>query len=442
MIKNDDLRHIIRFALPVTLENMLTMIIGLIVPALVGGISGSALAAVGMGNQVVVMYNSLLALASTGGAILLARSIGSGDYAESSRIAEQNILLTLLFGLVLAAGSYAAASPIMRLLMSTAEEGMFSEAVDYFRYMMISFPPYILYVVSSAMLRAAGESRGPMLATGVLNVVHVAASWVLIRGMGLGIAGAGAAYVVARCACCAVSMIMLFRYHTSFCMRLKHLFHLHFPTWKRIMRIGVPTSMETAWVQAGYLIANSMIIGLGAHQATVYQVTNTLYTFAAFPQNIFAPILVSFVGQQLGAGNVPKAKKILWGIYLTGMTASLVMSLGVTLSVGPLSRFYTADPQVLAECRVTVWHMFIMCIPAMSINAMDPGLRTGGDGKWIMAYTVFGVWAVRIPLTYLFCYTMNLGVPGLFIANTISLTFRSLCSHYRFHTGKWLHKSV
>ena len=225
MIKNDDLRHIVRFALPVTLENMLTMIIGMIVPALVGGISGSALAAVGMGNQVVVMYNSLLALASTGGAILLARSIGSGDYVESSRIAEQNILLTLLFGLVLAACSYAAASPIMRLLMSTAEEGMFSEAVDYFRYMMISFPPYILYVVSSAMLRAAGESRGPMLATGVLNVVHVAASWVLIRGMGLGIAGAGAAYVVARCACCAVSMIMLFRYHTSFCMRLKHLFH-------------------------------------------------------------------------------------------------------------------------------------------------------------------------------------------------------------------------
>ncbi len=124
------------------------------------------------------------------------------------------------------------------------------------------------------------------------------------------------------------------------------------------------------------------------------------------------------------------------------MCAELILSLVIVLNVGPLSRIYTSDPEVLRECRTIVWYMFGVCISAMSINAMDPGLRTGGDGKCIMLYTAFGVWAVRVPLTWLLCYKLEMGVPGVYIANIVSLTFRALCSHVRFHTGKWLHKNI
>jgi Na+-driven multidrug efflux pump len=207
-------------------------------------------------------------------------------------------------------------------------------------------------------------------------------------------------------------------------------------------RIGVPNSLESTLVQAGYLLANTMIVGLGTHQAAVYQVTNTLYGFASYPQSLCGPILISFVGQALGAGDVPKAKKTLMGIYAAGMTVSLVLSLVIALCVNPLADIYTDSTEVIADCRVAIWYMFAMCIPAMSINGMDPGLRAGGDSKWIMIYTIFAVWAIRVPLTWLFCYRMDMGVPGLFLANILSLVFRALCSQFRFHTGKWLHDKL
>ncbi len=441
-MKNSDLDHIIRFTIPVAAENLLSQLIAMLVPALIGGISGSALAAVGLVNQTVAMFSAAFSMMTVGGAVLLARSIGAGERLETSRIAEQNILLALTASIVLSAVSLTAAGPIMRILMPTAEDAMFTEAVVYFRYMMISFPALMLNTVASAMLRAAGNSRGPMLATTSVNVVQVLAAALFIRVMKLGIAGAGLSYVAARLTGAVMVSLMLLKYHGSFSIRLKNLLKPHFATWGHMIRVGTPNTLESTLVQAGYLIANSMIVGLGTHQATVYQVTNTLYGFAAYPQGICSPILISFVGQALGAGQVAKAKKTLWGIYLSGMTASLIFSLVIALLVGPLSRFYTSDPAVLEECRTTVWFMFAMCIPAMSINGMDPGLRTGGDSKWIMAYTIFGVWAIRVPLTWLFCYQFSWGVAGLFMANIVSLVFRALCSQVRFHTGRWLHSNV
>lgn len=439
---NSDLGSILRFTLPVAAENLLSQMIGMVVSMLIGGITKSALAAVGLVNQTVSMYTAIFSLMSTGGAVLLARSIGSGNQEESSRIAEQNMLMAIVVSLLMSVVSFFAATPIMRLLMNKVEATMFSEGVIYFRLMMLSFPAMIINTVASAMLRAAGNSRGPMITTMLVNAVQVASAALFIPLLNLGIAGAGLSYVAARYTGAGVITFILLKYHGSFRIQLKRVFKPHFPTWGRMARIGVPNSLESTLVQAGYLIANTLIVGLGTHQAAVYQVTNTLYGFAAYPQGICGPILISFVGQALGAGNIPKAKKTLMGIYCSGMIASLLFSLVIALAVVPLSSLYTADPMVIEDCKTTIWYMFAMCIPAMSINGMDPGLRTGGDSKWIMFYTIFGVWAIRVPLTYLFCYQMNMGVPGLFLANIISLVFRALCSQFRFHTGKWIHKTI
>ena len=139
-LNREDLRQILRFTLPVATENLISQLIGMVVSMLIGGITKSALAAVGLVNQTVSMYSALFSLMSTGGAVLLARSIGAGDQQESSRIAEQNLLLALVVSILMSVLSLLAATPIMNLLMNNVDETMFSEGVIYFRLMMLSFP--------------------------------------------------------------------------------------------------------------------------------------------------------------------------------------------------------------------------------------------------------------------------------------------------------------
>ncbi len=51
--RNSDLHQILRFTLPVAAENLISQMIGMIVSILIGGITKSALAAVGLVNQTV-----------------------------------------------------------------------------------------------------------------------------------------------------------------------------------------------------------------------------------------------------------------------------------------------------------------------------------------------------------------------------------------------------
>lgn len=435
-------KEVMRFAVPVALENLMSQLIGMLVPILIGGISGSALAAVGMGNTVLSLFTSCFAMMSTGGAVLLARAIGAGEKEDASRIGGQSVLMAIVMSMVFAGVFWVIARPVMRLLMPTAEDNMFAEAVLYFRYMMISFPGLMVYSVGTALLRASGTTRGPMMITIAFNVVLIAVAALMIRVLNLGIDGAGIAYAAARIIGAALTVALLIKQRGAFRLKAEHIIRVHFATWKRILRIGIPASMESALVQAGYLVGNALAVGLGTHEATVYQVLSTVYGFASYPQTICSTILVSFIGQMVGAGLFADAKKTARRVYYAGMGVTVVMAALLMIFIRPLSAMYTSDPEVMAGCIKLTWIILATTVPAFSINGTDPGLRAGGDVRFVMIYTIIGVWAVRVPLTWLFCYPMGMGVLGVFLANIVSLSLRALTGQIRFFSGKWIHKNI
>jgi len=108
----------------------------------------------------------------------------------------------------------------------------------------------------------------------------------------------------------------------------------------------------------------------------------------------------------------------------------------------PLSGIYSADPDVIALSSKLMWILIVMGLPAVSINAIDAQLRAGGDVKYVMMSTMTGVWLIRLPLTYLFCFVWDFGVLGIYGANTIALYYRAMLGLLRHRTDKWLTKKV
>jgi len=65
------------------------------------------------------------------------------------------------------------------------------------------------------------------------------------------------------------------------------------------------------------------------------------------------------------------------------------------------------------------------------------GLRGAGDTRWTMLITTGSIWAVRLPLSYLFGVTLGMGLIGIWIGNAIDSGVRGLAVTWRYTSGRW-----
>jgi Na+-driven multidrug efflux pump len=89
-----------------------------------------------------------------------------------------------------------------------------------------------------------------------------------------------------------------------------------------------------------------------------------------------------------------------------------------------------------------MWVILFVNAAGISINAIDPQLRAGGDVRFVMVLTLSAVWLIRLPLTWLFCFHWDMGVFGIFFANGISLWVRAALGLIRWSGKKWMYKKV
>lgn len=431
-----------RFILPVIGENLLTILIGLVFSGIISVISASALAAIGMANTVMAVVFSVFSMVITGASVLVSRQIGAHENAEAAQTIEQSTLMAAICTCVITALTVAFAAPILRLLMPTADAGMFGEAVRYFRVLMLSLPFYVLHALLSSVCRATGDSRNPLLVAILMNVAQLLFGWAFISALHWEEIGAGLAYVCCRLLGAALMMLLLLRDHRHFSLNLRNVLRPRFAVMVRILRIGIPISVESLFVQVGYLLANTMAIALGSFEAGVYQVLTTINTFPTVPQSICATVAMSAIGHLLGAQREDDARRAGRFIWAAGIGVGTLLCL-IVMAVGtPFAALYSSDPATIQATASLTWVLLVLDIAGVSINAIDPQLRTGGDVRYVMVVTLTAVWLIRLPLTYLFCFVIDLGVLGIFLANTISLYYRAILGFARHMGSKWIHKKI
>lgn len=436
-IKNPTLQ----FAVPVIFETVASTFINLIFSSLIGGISGSSLTVISQGNMIINLIAASLTMLTTGSSVLCARLLGADDRREASRVAEQTLLLTGVFSISIMLACLALTTPLLTLLMPNAEASVLAEGVAYFRVLIPSLPFLMLTNVLVSMQRASGDSRTAMVINVITCILQLGFAFLFLRVFTPSVTGAGLTYLLCRICSMALAFWAVLRSH-RYALRLRGIFTPHFLTFKRIFHIGIPASIESVFVQAGYLLASSMVIGLGTFEAAVYNVANTLYSFAALPQSIFFAVGLATTGRLIGARDYVRAKRNGWMLW--GMAVLSVLVLGGILSAfrNKLTPLYSADPAVQAASAAAIVTALLMNIPGVSLNALTPQLQAGGAVKTVMFITLFGVWVVRLPLTYLFCYYWTLGANGVFLANAIALYARLACTIVCFVRGKYLYMRV
>ena len=425
------------FVLPVICEYAFTTAVSLVYSSVTGAISASALAASATVNQAISFINALFSLVMTGSAILTANLVGRREEAGASRTVEQSLLMAPVLSVSLSVVLFLLCRPVCRLLLPGADELFLSEGMTFYRISMVSVPALIISNTETGILRAAGSSRPCLISTVAGNLVQVAALWLFTTKMKMGIAGVGWAAVACRVTSMLVATVAILRSHRGFRVEWKRVLKPDFQAIRRILRLGAFTSVDAAGVQLGYVIINSLLVSLGTVEAGVHSELNAIITFTGICQSIASVTVTTLVGQRIGMGDIPGARRTTARIFLYTQIATLLLCLPTMLFPTFTAGLFTKDAAILRGSADFMWIMFPYCFLAVGVNVYEPAVKAAGETKFTMILVTACIWCLRLPLTLLFCLKWHWGVPGVFAANMTSHTVRLLSDYFRVRGRKW-----
>jgi len=102
MSQENLMKAVFVLAWPVIIEMLMHSSVGIADTAMVGRLGAASIAAIGLGNQLVMFIATVFAAVRTGATVLVARLTGAGDTEGARQAARQALLVGTVFGVVLA----------------------------------------------------------------------------------------------------------------------------------------------------------------------------------------------------------------------------------------------------------------------------------------------------------------------------------------------------
>lgn len=432
-------RAVNTLAWPVILENLFQTALGTASMIMVADLGAAAVAGVGTATQILFVLQAAFGAVTTGTTVLIARAIGAEQDDEANLITKQSLVLGTILAVVLGVIGYQYSDPLIKIL--GAEPDVVALGGGYLRITMVSGLVLLGMFVISGALRGAGDTRTPMMVTGLINIINIGIGYVLIFGQlgfpALGVEGAAWAAAISRAIGVGILLWLLLRGRGALDIRGRDGWLPNTRIYMRIARLGTPSMLEQLAMSGGMLVYGIIAISMGTTVYAVQRITFQALSISFMPGMGFAMAATAMVGQCLGAGRTDLSEISTW--YAVRMAVAWMTLMGVMMAVfgGPIMRIFTDDLEMIAM-GVDALKVIAFSQPFMAISQVLAGsLRGAGDTRFPMYSTTLGVWVIRLPLGYLFGPVLGWGLSGIYASNVLDAMLRSVAQLLRYRSGRW-----
>ena len=425
------------------LSNLFQTIYGVVDTLWLGRLGKVAVAAPTIAFPLVFFMISIGFGVTIAGTALVAQYTGARRHEEANQAAGQVFSFTVIISFVLAIAGFAAARPIMTLM--GAETDLIGPASAYLRIIYAGLPTMFGMFVVTALLNGVGDTVTPMKLMGVSTVLNILLDPLLIFGWGpfpaWGVAGAAIATVVSRGIIALLGLYLLFSGRLGLHIRPHHL-RLHWESVKHIIGIGLPAALGQSGTALGFTVMTGILARFGTALVSAFGIGNRFVSIALMPAMGLGQATATMVGQNLGAGRPHRAVRSAWiGIGISSAIL-VVAAIASYLLRTELVRIFIDDAEVIAlGARMLV--LVSIAFPFMGVIQVVIGTYQGsGHTLYSMFFSLFRLWALRIPLVYVLGFVVKLGPDGVWWAMLLSNAATAGLSLLFFLTGNWQHRVI
>jgi putative MATE family efflux protein len=304
----------------------------------------------------------------------------------------------------------------------------------------------VIQMVCGGALRGSGDTRTPMIVTGLVNAVNILVAYTLIFGHfgfpALGVLGSAWGASAARAIGAFVLLAILFRGGRKVQIGGRAGWRPDGGLMRRIIKIGLPSMAEQSFMSGGMLLYSIIVIGMGTTVYAAQRITMNALSISFMPGMGFAMAATTMTGQALGAERPDLARRAsIIAVQMAGLWMC-TMGVGLILFGHQIMRLFTSDPQIdaIGAAALTI---IAFSQPLQAVGQVLAGsLRGAGDTRFPMLVTGISIWLVRLPLGWLIGVPLGGGLSGVYVSNVLDAGVRATANYLRYRAGRWQHIKV
>ncbi len=388
------LRKMLVFTIPLICSSILQLLFNAADVIVVGRYAGdNSLAAVGSTGSLIGLITNLFLGLSVGANVLVARYYGAKREEELSETVHTAILVSIYSGVLLTFVGVFGAKQIL-VWMQTPKE-VVGLATLYLRIYFLGMPAMMVYNFGSAILRAVGDTKRPLYFLTGTGVVNVLLNLLFVIKFQWDVAGVATATVISQIIAALLILGCLRREQGGIRLVLREL-HIHKDKIIGIVKIGIPAGIQGIIFALSNVLIQSSVNSFGAVIVAGNSAAINIESFVYITMNAFHQATISFVGQNMGAGNYKRINRIVFLGEICVMTVGLVFGNLVVLGGKTLLGFYTTNGAVVKAGMRRLRSICTVYALCGMMDVMVGALRGIGYSMIPMLVSIVGVCGVRI----------------------------------------------
>ena len=437
MTKGSELKHIVRFALPMLAGNLFQQLYNIVDSVIVGRYLGyQALASVGATGSITYLFYSLCIGLSTAAGILVAQRFGAQKYDEVKLYIANSAYVTAIFGIFLSVASVLATPLLLRML--NTPESVFDASVGYMRIACTGTIAVAAYNWIGSVMRSLGDAKTPLIFLVVASILNAVLDILFVVVLGMGVNGAAWATVVAQALSAAGSITFAFKKNPMFWLDRQSA-RLDKRAASLCVRMGTPIALQNALVSVSMIWLQRIANSFGDTIMAAYTATMRVEQLIQQPFSSLGTAVSSFTGQNVGAGHKDRVKKCYAQSMLLVAGFAAVMLIMFLIFAGNIVGLFVKEPDVVSIGADAMKLSACFYVFLGTIHVTRGLLNGAGDVKFALMNGIAEV-VGRIGFALLLINLTNVGCMAVWGTTCLTWALTAIMSVIRYLCGGWKKK--
>lgn len=426
MTEGPILLNVIKYTVPIILTSILQLLFNAADLVVVGRFCGSvSVGAVGATSSITNLLINLFMGVSVGVSVTVAQAMGAKDEESVSKLVHTAIPTALVSGALLTVIGILFCEKLLGLMGTP--ENVLPLSATYMRIYFSGMIFVLLYNFAAAILRAVGDTKGPLIYLSIAGVINVVLNVVFVVVFHMNVAGVALATIISQAVSAVLVVLALMKREDCVKLYLRKM-KIYKEKIAHILRLGIPAGIQSSLFSISNVIIQSSVNSFGDLFVAGNAAAANIEGFVYVGMNAFQQATINFVGQNMGARKYDRVKRVFW--ICLGSVAAVGLALGVLVwGFGRelLSIYITDSEAAIAAGMIRLTYICLPYVLCGILEVVIGALRGIGSAMFPMVASILGVCGVRLMWIFTIFRMSAFHTPQvLFLSYTISWVFTFL----------------